>query len=214
MQFPQAQLTDRNRLTGYAVWSLLTAVIDYHRGGIDPQLDLAPDAEQAVTLEWDLDRPEDMPIDYLQWEVRVTINPELSPTDHKADLIETTADAEADLLTIQHYSLTVRQLLVALPWIERREFSKIRGLINATDCEEYDLKAMSEAMAGANAESEIKEKIISDLSDLHTKMVLTMLQQDCPMSTPVTGTDKTLGELCQIAGISEDEIRELQKQTD
>ena len=149
MEFPQAQLTDRNRLTGYAVWSLLTAVIGYHRGGIDPQLDLAPDAEQAVTLEWDLDRPDDMPIDHLQWEVRVTINPELSPADHKVDLIETSTEPEADLLTIQHYSLTVQQLLVALPWIERREFSKIRGLLNSMDCEEYGLKAVIEAMAGA-----------------------------------------------------------------
>ena len=148
MQFPQAQLTDRNRLTGYAVWSLLTAVINYDRGGIDPQLDLAPDAEQAVTLEWDLDRPDEMPIDYLQWEAKVTINPELDPAGHTVDLIETTAEPEADLLTIQHYSLTVRQLLVALPWIERGEFSKIRGLINATDCEEYGLKVMQEGMAG------------------------------------------------------------------
>ena len=69
MEFPKAQFTDRNLLTGYAVWSVLTAVISYRQGSIDPQLDLAEDTEQAITLEWDTDRPDGLRSDYFQWEV-------------------------------------------------------------------------------------------------------------------------------------------------
>ena len=145
MEFPKAQFTDRNLLTGYAVWSVLTAVISYRQGSIDPQLDLAEDTEQAITLEWDTDRPDGLRSDYFQWEVRVTINPELSPEDHAIDLIETSTEPEFDLFSQVHYILTVRQLLVALPWIERREFSKIRGLLNSTNYDYHGLKAINKA---------------------------------------------------------------------
>lgn len=55
---------------------------------------------------------------------------------------------------------------------------------------------------------QIKQQIISDLV---TDLIMALLQQKAPMDTPVTGTDITLQQACDLAGFTAADIAELQQ---
>ena len=139
MNYPIDRLTAENQLKGYALWVLLTASIDFIRGGITDQ-----GTSQVIEIEWDTERDNDLPLDWFEYKIEIVIDSENEAVDHEVILQKSTVEKSYELLTQQNYVLSVKQFLCALPWIKKGKFSEISGMLKYIDCDEYNLSDMKQ----------------------------------------------------------------------
>ena len=142
MNYPIDRLTAENQLKGYALWVLLTASINYMRGGISDQ-----GSAQVIDIEWDINRDTDLPVDWFQYQIEVVIEPEDNPLDLEVTFYETIVEKSIDHISRQNYVLTVKQFLCALPWIKNGKFSEISGMLNDIDYEEFILSDIKQIIS-------------------------------------------------------------------
>ena len=145
MSYPLDYFSEPNRLTGYALWTLLDAVTPgFCSGGVRTLVKGEP--AQEITISFEVERDPELPCDTYQYEARVVIHPGKPPGGHELTLTHTTTDRQADVMTEVTCHLTVFQFLQALPFIKAGTFEQIRPLLRQDELTEYVLSDLQQRL--------------------------------------------------------------------
>jgi hypothetical protein len=145
MNYPIDQLTEANRLTGFALWEVLNSHIDSCCAGIDNQPGSKaydPEAPQGVGMTWEYKHDPNLPCNWYPYALECTIDPTVPIQEHILTLTVSTTAPEIDLLIEQEFALSVSQLIALLPFLKADRFSEVRGLLVAEDHAEYILSGL------------------------------------------------------------------------
>ena len=135
------QLTEQNKLTGYALWESLTLLVDYGTGGINNQLGNSgfdKTKPQGISLCWDHESTrEQLGVDLYQYVLDCSIHPGTEISDHLVSLTVTTKPFNLELVHQDIYIMKVKRFRLLYPHLMSSEWAKYLSILEPDDFNEW-----------------------------------------------------------------------------
>ena len=138
--YPLDQLIECNKLTGYALWEVLTSHVDYSSGCVDnqPQSTIYDETKpQGILLCCIDESQEELPADMYHYRIQSVIQPGVEIAKHLVTLSVTIKRPAWDVIIEKIYSLRMPSFLALYPHLLTPDRDKYLAILEPVDFNEW-----------------------------------------------------------------------------